>query len=147
MTLDLAIVLPTLNERGNLAPLVERIDDALSGVVGEEGWEALIIDDDSSDGTADEARELARNDPRVRVIQRIGRRGLASAAIGSSVTQISSPNARHSVPGARLSTVAASSAPSATTGTSMISDHHSNSSRGAWLPSPRAVGPQGPKLT
>ncbi len=39
------------------------------------------MDDDSKDGTADEARELAQADPRVRVIQRIGRRGLASAAI------------------------------------------------------------------
>jgi len=77
MTLDLAIILPTLNERGNLAPLVERIENAL----GAEGWEVLIVDDDSADGTADEARELARTDRRVRVIQRIGRRGLASAAI------------------------------------------------------------------
>ena len=77
MTLDLAIILPTLNERGNLAPLVERIEGAL----GAEGWEVLIVDDDSKDGTADEGRELARSDRRVRVIQRIGRRGLASAAI------------------------------------------------------------------
>ena len=77
MTLDLAIILPTLNERGNLAPLVERIEAAL----GAEGWEVLIVDDDSKDGTADEGRELARTDRRVRVIQRIGRRGLASAAI------------------------------------------------------------------
>ena len=77
MALDLAIILPTLNERGNLAPLVERIEGAL----GAEGWEVLIVDDDSKDGTADEARELALRDRRVRVIQRIGRRGLASAAI------------------------------------------------------------------
>lgn len=75
--LDLAIILPTLNERGNLAPLVERIESAL----GEQGWEVLIVDDDSKDGTADEARAIALNDARVRVIQRIGRRGLASAAI------------------------------------------------------------------
>lgn len=75
--LELAIILPTLNERGNLAPLVERIEGAL----GEEGWEVLIVDDDSKDGTADEGRELARTDSRVRVIQRIGRRGLSSAAI------------------------------------------------------------------
>ncbi|MCK0127976.1 glycosyltransferase family 2 protein [Erythrobacter sp. F6033] len=77
MALDLAIILPTLNERGNLGPLVERIEDAL----GAEGWEVLIVDDDSKDGTADEARGLARKDHRVRVIQRIGRRGLSSAAI------------------------------------------------------------------
>lgn len=75
--LDLAIILPTLNERGNLAPLVERIAGAMGGTA----WEVIIVDDDSRDGTADEARELALSDRRVRVIQRIGRRGLASAAI------------------------------------------------------------------
>ncbi|WP_209348638.1 glycosyltransferase family 2 protein [Pontixanthobacter sp. CEM42] len=77
VTLQLAIILPTLNERGNLAPLVARIEEAL----GPDGWEAIVVDDNSDDGTADEARSLAQNDPRIRVIQRIGRRGLASAAI------------------------------------------------------------------
>ncbi len=75
--LELAIVLPTLNERDNLAPLVERLDKALAGV----SWEAIFVDDNSPDGTSDAARELSLRDPRVRVIQRIGRRGLASAAI------------------------------------------------------------------
>lgn len=76
-SLELAIVLPTLNERGNLEPLMQRIEDAL----GKTGWEVLIVDDNSADGTADEGRRLALVDSRVRVIQRIGRRGLASAAI------------------------------------------------------------------
>ncbi|MGB3378285.1 MAG: glycosyltransferase, partial [Allopontixanthobacter sediminis] len=76
-TLELALVLPTLNERDNLAPLVERIDAALAGI----RWEAIFVDDNSADGTADEIRRLALADPRLRVIQRIGRRGLASAAI------------------------------------------------------------------
>jgi dolichol-phosphate mannosyltransferase len=74
---DLAIILPTLNERGNLAPLVDR----LAAAMGKVAWEVIIVDDDSRDGTADEARALALADPRVRVIQRIGRRGLASAVI------------------------------------------------------------------
>ncbi len=75
--LELAIVLPTLNERDNIAPLIERIEAAL----GTGGWEVLVVDDNSSDGTAEEARQLSLTDPRLRVIQRIGRRGLASAAI------------------------------------------------------------------
>ena len=74
---QLAIILPTLNERENLAPLIERISE----VLGKTGWEVLVVDDNSSDGTADEARRLALSDMRVRVIQRIGRRGLSSAAI------------------------------------------------------------------
>jgi dolichol-phosphate mannosyltransferase len=75
--LELAIVLPTLNERGNIAPMAAKLELAL----GPTGWEAIFVDDDSRDGTADEARSIAALDPRIRVIQRIGRRGLASAAI------------------------------------------------------------------
>jgi dolichol-phosphate mannosyltransferase len=75
--LELAIVLPTLNERANVAPMVERLERAL----GPSGWEAVFVDDNSRDGTAELIREIARTDPRIRVIQRIGRRGLASAAI------------------------------------------------------------------
>jgi dolichol-phosphate mannosyltransferase len=75
--LQLAIVLPTFNERGNLRSLVGKLDAALRGI----GWEAIVVDDNSPDGTADEARAIAQDDPRLRVIQRIGRRGLSSAAI------------------------------------------------------------------
>jgi dolichol-phosphate mannosyltransferase len=75
--LELAIVLPTFNERKNLETLVERLDEALQGIA----WEAIIVDDNSPDGTADTARGISLRDPRVRVIQRIGRRGLSSAAI------------------------------------------------------------------
>lgn len=75
--LELAIVLPTLNERDNIAPLIDRIEAAL----GPGGWEVLVVDDNSADGTAEEARQLSLTDGRLRVIQRIGRRGLASAAI------------------------------------------------------------------
>ncbi|WP_126172400.1 glycosyltransferase [Altericroceibacterium xinjiangense] len=75
--LVLAVILPTLNERDNIAPMIDRLAEAL----GPSGWEAVIVDDDSADGTAEEARRIALADPRIRVIQRIGRRGLASAAI------------------------------------------------------------------
>jgi dolichol-phosphate mannosyltransferase len=77
MTLRLAIVIPTLNERANVAPLISKLEAAL----GPNGWEAVFVDDHSPDGTADALRQLALADPRVRVIERIGRRGLASAAI------------------------------------------------------------------
>jgi dolichol-phosphate mannosyltransferase len=76
-TLQLAIILPTLNERKNLRPLVARLDAALKGIV----WEAIFVDDNSRDGTSDEARAISLEDHRIRCIQRIGRRGLASAAI------------------------------------------------------------------
>lgn len=74
---ELAVIVPTLNERANIAPLVELLDAALAGF----DWEVLFVDDDSSDGTSEEVRRIARNDPRVRCLQRIGRRGLSTACI------------------------------------------------------------------
>jgi dolichol-phosphate mannosyltransferase len=56
---------------------VERLSRALDGIA----WEVIFVDDDSPDGTADAVRQIARTDPRVRCIRRIGRRGLAGACI------------------------------------------------------------------
>ncbi|NYD89562.1 glycosyltransferase family 2 protein [Sphingomonas melonis] len=75
--LEIAVVIPTFNERANVATLIARIEAALAG----RRWEAIFVDDDSPDGTAEAARELGRLDTRVRVIHRIGRRGLSSACI------------------------------------------------------------------
>ncbi|HSU04748.1 MAG TPA: glycosyltransferase, partial [Acetobacteraceae bacterium] len=74
---ELAIIVPCYNERPNVGPLVAKLDAALAGIA----WEVIFVDDDSPDGTADAARAIARQDSRVRVIQRIGRRGLSSATI------------------------------------------------------------------
>lgn len=75
--LQLSVVVPTFNERGNVATLVQRLDAALKGIA----WEVIFVDDNSPDGTTDAVRELARIDARVRCIRRIGRRGLSGACI------------------------------------------------------------------
>jgi dolichol-phosphate mannosyltransferase len=75
--LDLSIVIPTYNERCNVVELIERLDRTLS----ELAWEAVFVDDDSPDDTAALLNEIARHDRRIRVIHRIGRRGLSSACI------------------------------------------------------------------
>src|SRR6185437_13144098 len=41
----------------------------------------IFVDDDSRDSTAAQVRAVARRDPRVRCLQRIGRRGLATACM------------------------------------------------------------------
>ena len=74
---ELSVVIPTFKERGNVAVLVQRLEAALRGVA----WEAIFVDDDSPDGTADLAKTLAARDPRVRCLRRIHRRGLAGACI------------------------------------------------------------------
>jgi dolichol-phosphate mannosyltransferase len=77
MAYDLAIVLPTYNESGNVGPMLERLERALAGI----HYEVLFVDDDSPDGTADLVRRMARDRDNLRVLHRIGRRGLASACI------------------------------------------------------------------
>ncbi|HUB48579.1 MAG TPA: glycosyltransferase family 2 protein [Acetobacteraceae bacterium] len=73
----LSVIVPSYNERPNVAPMIARLDAALTGIA----WEAIYVDDDSPDGTAAEVRRIAQTDPRVRCLRRIGRRGLASAVI------------------------------------------------------------------
>lgn len=75
--LELAVIVPTFNERDNLRELYGLIADALRGV----RWEMVIVDDDSPDGTASEARRMAVEYDNVRALQRIGRRGLSTAVI------------------------------------------------------------------
>jgi dolichol-phosphate mannosyltransferase len=74
---ELAIVIPTLNERDNVPILVERLNRVLAGIA----WEAIFVDDDSPDGTADVVRALGRRQPHIRCLHRLGRRGLSSACI------------------------------------------------------------------
>jgi len=74
---ELTVVVPCYKERGNVAPMIARLDAALAGIA----WEAIFVDDDSPDGTAEAVRAAAAGDPRIRCIRRIGRRGLASAVI------------------------------------------------------------------
>jgi dolichol-phosphate mannosyltransferase len=79
---ELSIVVPCYKERPNVRPMVERVAAALPGIA----WEIIFVDDNSPDGTAEAARAIARTDPRVRCIRRIGRRGLSSAVIEGALS-------------------------------------------------------------
>lgn len=78
----LSVVIPCYNERPNVRPMVEKLSAALSGLA----WEAIFVDDDSPDGTAQEVRALASRDPRIRCLRRINRRGLSSAVIEGALS-------------------------------------------------------------
>jgi dolichol-phosphate mannosyltransferase len=75
--LELAVIIPTFNEAENVGKLLGLLDEALRGIV----WEAIFVDDDSGDGTADLVRGIGRANVRVRVLQRLKRRGLSSAVV------------------------------------------------------------------
>jgi dolichol-phosphate mannosyltransferase len=74
---ELTVIVPTRNERDNVGPMVAALATALPGI----RWEAIFVDDDSTDGTGAEVRRLATLDRRIRLVHRIGRRGLSSACI------------------------------------------------------------------
>jgi dolichol-phosphate mannosyltransferase len=74
---QLAVIVPTRNEHGNVRPVYHALCRALQGI----DWEVIFVDDDSQDGTPEAVRRLAGYDRRARCIQRIGRRGLASACV------------------------------------------------------------------
>lgn len=73
----LSVVIPTFNEQENITPIYTAVSRELDGV----DWEVIFVDDSSRDGTVEKVMALCNTDPRVRLIRRIGRRGLASACI------------------------------------------------------------------
>lgn len=67
--MNLLVIIPTYNERDNIATLVETI-------LAQGPFNVLVVDDASPDGTGAEADRVAAAHPgRVRVIHRTGKRG------------------------------------------------------------------------
>jgi dolichol-phosphate mannosyltransferase len=67
------VVIPTYNERENIARLIETIHRVLPTI------DVLVVDDNSPDGTAAVVRSLAAGDSRVHVLERPGKMGLGTA--------------------------------------------------------------------
>lgn len=70
---QVSVIMPTLNERGNIVPLVRAIRHELRGLA----HEVLVVDDHSSDGTAQAVLDL--QDPHVRVLIRTEDQGFAKS--------------------------------------------------------------------
>ena len=69
------VLVPTYNERDNLRPLI-------AALMAIDGLQVLIVDDNSPDGTADEAESIgAASHGRVSVMRRPGARGLGRSYI------------------------------------------------------------------
>ncbi|MCX7781259.1 MAG: glycosyltransferase family 2 protein [Negativicutes bacterium] len=77
--MNLTIIIPTYNERENVAAIVKRLQCVMSEHVSVR-YEVLFIDD-STDDTPARLEALAKEHPEVRYIHRSGERGLASAVV------------------------------------------------------------------
>ena len=75
--IELAVIIPTFKELGNVEEMLRRLNTVLAGI----NWEVIFVDDDSPDGTAARLHQISRSNPRVRCLRRVGRRGLSSACV------------------------------------------------------------------
>ena len=75
----LSLVVPTLNEAGNIDKLLTALTDALRETPYE--YEIVVVDDGSTDGTVERVRDWTKRDARVRLFSRTGERGLAGAVL------------------------------------------------------------------
>jgi dolichol-phosphate mannosyltransferase len=71
---DCTVVIPTYNERENIAELIRRILEMSR-------FRVLVVDDNSPDGTASIVADMAAEEPRVGLLLRPEKRGLGSAYI------------------------------------------------------------------
>ncbi|MEE8659370.1 Undecaprenyl-phosphate 4-deoxy-4-formamido-L-arabinose transferase [Acetobacteraceae bacterium EV16G] len=74
---ELSIIVPCFNEAGN----IQLFYTAICKVLTDTAWEIIFVDDDSPDGTSRIVTSIAQQDARVRLLRRVGRRGLSSAVI------------------------------------------------------------------
>lgn len=78
-----AVILPTYNERDSVEEVIERI------LTTDERVDVKVVDDSSPDGTGDIVRKLAEREPRVTLVDRPEKGGLASAYLDGFVLAIS----------------------------------------------------------
>ncbi len=77
----LSVIVPVYNEQDNLAPLITEIERALAQ---QRYYEIIYVDDGSSDGTAQQLKQLQAQHSKLKVIKHLGNFG-QSASIVSGV--------------------------------------------------------------
>jgi dolichol-phosphate mannosyltransferase len=78
--MKISVILPTYNESGHIVELVEQVREQLSRLKPRKGYEVLVIDDDSPDGTAELVKTVFENVDCTRVVER-KERGFATAVM------------------------------------------------------------------
>ncbi len=73
----LSVVIPTYNERDNISKILEKLKKVLKSIT----HEIIFVDDNSPDGTSAVIKDFIKNSSKIRLIHRIGRKGLAGAVI------------------------------------------------------------------
>lgn len=73
------LVLPTLNEAGNIDKVITQVRNVLSTTPYD--WNVAVVDDGSTDGTIEQVQNWSARDPRVHLVSRSGERGLAGAVL------------------------------------------------------------------
>lgn len=85
-TAGISVVIPVLNETGNVRPLADEVRNALAERLD---YELVFVDDGSTDGTAEEIEAVMRDDARVKLQRHESNRG-QSAAVRTGVKAASS---------------------------------------------------------
>ena len=73
----LSIVIPTYNEKDNVIIILEELKKVLKSI----SHEIIFVDDNSPDGTSAVVKDCMKKSSKIRLIHRIGRKGLAGAVI------------------------------------------------------------------
>ena len=82
-SVELAVIVPTYNERDNVKPLIELLESTLLGM----SWEVIFVDDDSPDGTGSKVQAFSSTDPRVHLLTGT-RQGLGDAYERGNVVRV-----------------------------------------------------------
>ena len=78
--IEISVLVPVMNEAGNIRPLIDEISAALSG----RSFEIIYVNDGSDDGSLAELEASQRDIPQLRVLSHEKRSG-QSAAIRSAL--------------------------------------------------------------